>query len=197
METHPVHHIDEGLSGIPTELTDHLNLILVREDCLDERDHFVRREGMTDQAFAGRRFEVDKDGWIWGQVDCRGMRSPTGRLVGRWLRLDTRIDHINVPLGLHHRTTLVANGRSLTIGVERVTRTGGRDHVLVMARGNITEYILNILLLLSAGNGSSILLVEDTEDTDSDLVVDDRPVVFTDNVDTKFLIDVGAVCSCV
>jgi len=47
------------------------------------------------------------------------------------------------------------------------------------------------------GGGLSVLLVEDTEDTGSDLVVDDGLVVFTDNVDAEFLIRCGALCNCV
>jgi len=41
------------------------------------------------------------------------------------------------------------------------------------------------------GSGLSVLFVEDTEDTGSDLVVDDGSVVFVDNVDTKLLIECG------
>jgi len=41
------------------------------------------------------------------------------------------------------------------------------------------------------GSGLSVLLVEDTENTGSDLVVDDGLVVFADNVDAKFLIRCG------
>ena len=42
------------------------------------------------------------------------------------------------------------------------------------------------------GSGLSAVLVEDTEDTGSDLVVDDGFVVFADNVDAKFLVE----CEC-
>jgi hypothetical protein len=35
------------------------------------------------------------------------------------------------------------------------------------------------------GGGLSVLLVEDTEDTGSDLVVDDGLVIFADNVDAE------------
>jgi len=38
------------------------------------------------------------------------------------------------------------------------------------------------------GGSLSVLLVEDTEDTSSDLVVDDGLVIFADNVDSEFLI---------
>ena len=41
------------------------------------------------------------------------------------------------------------------------------------------------------GSGLSILLVEDTEDMGSDPVVDDGFVVFTNNIDAKFLVGCG------
>ena len=41
------------------------------------------------------------------------------------------------------------------------------------------------------GGGLSVLLVEDTEDTGSDLVVNDGFIVFADNVDAKFLVGCG------
>ena len=41
------------------------------------------------------------------------------------------------------------------------------------------------------GGGLSFLLAGDTEDTGSDLVVDDGFVVFADNADTKLLIECG------
>ena len=46
------------------------------------------------------------------------------------------------------------------------------------------------------GGGLSVLLVEDTEDAGSDLVVDDGFVVFADNVDAELLIKCGALCNC-
>ena len=41
--------------------------------------------------------------------------------------------HTDEPLRLHCRATLAANGRPLTIEVKRITGTGSRRHVLVMA----------------------------------------------------------------
>jgi len=41
------------------------------------------------------------------------------------------------------------------------------------------------------GSGLSVLLVEDTENTGSDFVVDDGFVVFADDVDAKFLVECG------
>ena len=35
------------------------------------------------------------------------------------------------PMRLHRRATLAADGETLTIGIERVTGPGGRDHVSV------------------------------------------------------------------
>ena len=45
------------------------------------------------------------------------------------------------------------------------------------------------------GGGLSVLLVEDTEDTGSNLVVDDCLVIFADNVNAELLIKCGALCN--
>ena len=45
------------------------------------------------------------------------------------------------------------------------------------------------------GSDLSILLVEDTEDTGSDHVVDDGLVVSANDVNTKLLIKCGVLCS--
>lgn len=87
---------------------------------------------------------------------------------------------------------MAANGGSLTIEVECITGTGVRGDVLVVRRKGITRRVLGKLLLFRMGGGLSILLVEDTEDTGSDLVVDNSFVVFADDVDAKFLIE----CAC-
>ena len=58
---YPVYHIDERLSVAPAEVTDHLDLVPAREDCLDERDDFVGEEGAADYASAGWRMEVNED----------------------------------------------------------------------------------------------------------------------------------------
>jgi len=73
--------------------------------------------------------------------------------------MDTQIDHANVPLRLYLRTTLAANAGPLTIEVERVTGTGGRGQVLVMAWEGIAGRILGKLFLLRMGGGLSVLLV--------------------------------------
>ena len=57
-----MYHINKGLSSVPTQTTDHSNFLLVRKDCLNERDDFVRREGTTNYALAGWRIRFDKDG---------------------------------------------------------------------------------------------------------------------------------------
>ena len=61
VDAHLVHHIDKGLSVVPTEVTDRVYLLLVREDCLNQGDNFVRKEGTTDQAFAGRLVRAYRD----------------------------------------------------------------------------------------------------------------------------------------
>ena len=45
------------------------------------------------------------------------------------------------------------------------------------------------------GGGLSVLLVEDAEDTGSDLVVDDGLVVFANDVDAELLIKCGVLCN--
>ena len=47
------------------------------------------------------------------------------------------------------------------------------------------------MLLLRMGGSMGVLLIEDTENTGSDLVVDDGHVVFADNVSAEFLIGCG------
>ena len=42
-----MYHVDEGLSIISTEVTDHLDLIAAREDCLDKRDDFMWEQGVA------------------------------------------------------------------------------------------------------------------------------------------------------
>ena len=43
-----MYHIDEGLSIISTEVTNQLDFILAREDCLNERVDFMCKQGVTD-----------------------------------------------------------------------------------------------------------------------------------------------------
>lgn len=43
-----VYHIDEGLDIVPSELPNHLDLIVVREYCCDQRDTLACSEGLTD-----------------------------------------------------------------------------------------------------------------------------------------------------
>ena len=63
---------------------------------------------------------------------------------------------------------------------------------MVVRRKGITGWILGELLLFRMGGSLGVLLVEYTEDTGSNLVVDDSFVVFADNVNAKFLI--GCAC---
>ena len=43
-----MYRIDEGLGLISTEVTDHFDLLLVRENRFDERDDLEWRQGVTD-----------------------------------------------------------------------------------------------------------------------------------------------------
>ena len=56
MGTCLVYNIDEGLGVIPREICNHLGLIMVCENCRDQRNALVRCEGTVDQLFPGRTF---------------------------------------------------------------------------------------------------------------------------------------------
>jgi hypothetical protein len=57
-----MHHINEGLSVVSTEVTNRLYLVLAREDCLNQRNGLVWKEGTIYQASEGWRTDVDGDG---------------------------------------------------------------------------------------------------------------------------------------
>ena len=38
-----MYHVDEGLSCVPSEITNRLNFILIRENILDQEDELMRR----------------------------------------------------------------------------------------------------------------------------------------------------------
>ena len=57
-ETYLIYNVDESLGIIPREVSDHLNLITIREDCRDQRDALVCGEGVTDQLFPSWDFTV-------------------------------------------------------------------------------------------------------------------------------------------
>ena len=61
MEAYLVCHIDEGLGIIPGEVSDHLNLITVRENHRDQKDTFARGESITDQPFPGWDFTAHEE----------------------------------------------------------------------------------------------------------------------------------------
>ena len=48
-----MHRVDKRLSIVPTEVTDNIDLGLTCKDYLDQRDGFVRGEGMANQASTG------------------------------------------------------------------------------------------------------------------------------------------------
>ena len=51
-----LYQIDKMLGIIPREVFDHLDLDIIRIDCLDQRDAVMSGEGMTDQLFPDRMF---------------------------------------------------------------------------------------------------------------------------------------------
>ena len=101
----------------------------------------------------------------------------------------THAAHTDESMRLHRRAALASSTGSLTVEIERITGTGGRGHVLVVAREGVTGRVLDDLLLLRMGRSLGFLLIEDTEDTGGDLVVDDGLVIFADNVNAKLLIN--------
>lgn len=60
---HLMYHIDEGLSCVPVKIANHLDLILSRENIIDQRDELMRSEDTSSQAYAGRHFSLDEGRW--------------------------------------------------------------------------------------------------------------------------------------
>ena len=48
-----VYDINKVLGVVAREVFNHLNLVVVREDGRDQRDAFIRGEGVTNQSFPG------------------------------------------------------------------------------------------------------------------------------------------------
>ena len=42
-----MHHVNEGLSGVPREAIGKPGLILACDDCIESRDDIVRKEGIA------------------------------------------------------------------------------------------------------------------------------------------------------
>ena len=53
MVTYLVYHIDKGLGIVSGKMLDHLNLIIVQEDCCDQGNALFCGEGTADQPFPG------------------------------------------------------------------------------------------------------------------------------------------------
>jgi len=68
--TYLVYDVDEGLGVIPREASDHLDLIVVREDGCYQRDALVGMEAIVDQPFPYRKGQV-----ICGQSKKKSLRS--------------------------------------------------------------------------------------------------------------------------
>ena len=56
MGTYLVYHVDKGLAVIPREVSNHLNLNVVREDRCDQRDALICGESTAGQPFPGWKF---------------------------------------------------------------------------------------------------------------------------------------------
>lgn len=96
--------------------------------------------------------------------------------------------HTNKALGLHSGTAL---GPRICLGAvkaESIARTLALVGVLMMIREGVTGRVLSLLLLLfMACSVLDVLLRKDTEDTGSDLVMNDCLVVLANDINAKFL----------
>ena len=54
MGTYLVHNIDECLCIMHREVFDHLDLVIIRENCRNQSDMLVHGKGIADQLFPGR-----------------------------------------------------------------------------------------------------------------------------------------------
>ena len=61
MNTYLVYHVNKGLGIISREMSDHLNLITVREDGRYQRSAFVHRKGIADQPFPSGKIATHED----------------------------------------------------------------------------------------------------------------------------------------
>jgi len=52
-----IYPVDQGLGTIPGDMFNHLDPIIVQEDCRDQRDASVRCEGVADQEVTNRQSE--------------------------------------------------------------------------------------------------------------------------------------------
>jgi len=68
LDSYLVYYINKFLGIIPRELSDHFNLVVVREDLRDQRLALVRGEGIVDQLFPDRVFAMH--GEVATSTDC-------------------------------------------------------------------------------------------------------------------------------
>ena len=69
---HLMYGINKSLKVVPTEETDRVYLVLIREDCFYQRDAFVGKEGTADQAFARRLVRAYRNGSpLWARVSSQ------------------------------------------------------------------------------------------------------------------------------
>lgn len=60
-----VYEIDEGLGIVPEKTPNHLDLITVGEDGVDQEDTLVDGKGAIDQPFPGRRVTTEAQSGKW------------------------------------------------------------------------------------------------------------------------------------
>jgi len=94
----------------------------------------------------------------------------------------THPTHANKPLLLQCRPSLSWPRCTLCSSEAESVGSIGRARLGVQARGR-----RRILVLLNASSSLSVLLSDYADNTSSNLVMDDCLVVFTNDIDTKFL----------
>jgi hypothetical protein len=98
--------------------------------------------------------------------------------------------HTDKALGLHGGTTLRTIIRLSAVKAESIARTLALVGVLVMIRKGVARRVLSLLLLLfMACSVLDVLLRKYTEDTGSDLVMNDCLVVLANDINAKFLMN--------
>ena len=95
--------------------------------------------------------------------------------------------HTDEALRLHIGTALRTGSSLIAVKGKCITGAGSRIWVLVMICEGVTRGMLALLLLFCTSGGLYILFSKDADDPSSDFMMYDSLVVFTDDVDTKFL----------
>ena len=87
MGTYLVHNINEYLGIVHREVFDHLDLIIIRENCRNQSDMFIYGKGIADQLFPDRSVRT-----ICGQAKGSFMDGVASE-SGRWTYLVYSPEH--------------------------------------------------------------------------------------------------------